>query len=49
MAQQPTREFRAEAVRVALTSGLPRKTSGRRFWDRLFDTEPLDTAGPAHS
>jgi transposase len=25
MAQQPTPEFRAEAVRVALTSGLPRK------------------------
>jgi len=25
MAQKPTPEFRAEAVRVALTSGLPRK------------------------
>lgn len=25
MASRPTEEFRAEAVRIALTSGLPRK------------------------
>ena len=31
MAQQPTPEFRAEAVRVALTSGLPRKQVAADF------------------
>jgi len=32
MAQKPTPEFRAEAVRVALTSGLPRKQVASDFW-----------------
>ena len=31
MAQKPTPEFRAEAVRVALTSGLPRKQVAADF------------------
>ena len=31
MAQQPTAEFRAGAVRVALTSGLPRKQVAADF------------------
>ena len=31
MSQQPTPEFRAEAVRVALTSGLPRKQVAADF------------------
>lgn len=31
MAQKPTPEFRAEAVRVALTSGLPRKKVAADF------------------
>jgi len=31
MAQKPTPEFRAEAVRVALTSGLPRKQMAYDF------------------
>jgi len=31
MASNPTREFRAEAVRVALTSGLPRKQVAADF------------------
>ena len=31
MASKPTREFRAEAVRVALTSGLPRKQVAADF------------------
>ena len=33
MAQKPTPEFRAEAVRVALTSGLPRQSHRRRGRD----------------
>ena len=32
MAQKPTPEFRAEAVRLALTSGLPRKQVASDFW-----------------
>ena len=31
MASRPTQEFRAEAVRVALTSGLPRKQVASDF------------------
>ena len=31
MASKPTSEFRAEAVRVALTSGLPRKQVAADF------------------
>ena len=31
MASRPTEEFRAEAVRVALTSGLPRKQVAAEF------------------
>ena len=31
MASKPTREFRAEAVRVALTSGLPRQQVAADF------------------
>lgn len=31
MALRPSEEFRAEAVRVALTSGLPRKQVARNF------------------
>lgn len=31
MASRPTEEFRAEAVRVALTSGLPRKQVASDF------------------
>lgn len=31
MASRPTEEFRAEAVRVALTSGLPRKQVAADF------------------
>lgn len=31
MAQQPTRDFRAEAGRVALTSGLPHKQVAADF------------------
>ena len=31
MASNPTREFRAEAVRVALTSGLPRRQVAADF------------------
>lgn len=31
MAQKPTPEFRAEAVRIALTSGLPRKQVAADF------------------
>jgi len=42
MAQQHTEEFRSEAVRLALTSGLSRKQVAARDW--IFNIKPLDMA-----
>jgi len=61
MAQRPTPEIRAEAVRLALTSGLSRRQvaadlgihcqAGHGYMPEmgLFHAEPLDPAGPAQS
>ena len=49
MGLKRTDEFRADAVRIALTSGLTRRQVASDFGVGLLDAEPLDTAGSAQS
>jgi transposase-like protein len=44
---QRTPEFRAEAVRIALTSGLSRKQVAADLGVGVFNAEPLDTTRSA--
>jgi hypothetical protein len=45
MGTKRTAEFRQEAVRIALTSGLTAKAGCIRFWHWVFDLEPVGSAG----
>ena len=43
-----TDEFRKDAVRIALTSGLTRQTGGGRSGRRNVDAEQMDHGAPGH-
>ena len=48
MASRHTTEFRQEAVRVALMSGLSRKQVAADFSVGVFNVKPLDTIGASN-